>query len=106
KSCARYLQIVADRRAEVGKRFARSQRTRRADSRTGDPQRNVPARVVRRYVRRIATVIRCDEQQIVRAKRLQQSAELRIERLQCFRVTRCVVAMPVLGIEIDEVRED
>ena len=98
----RCSQIVAPRSANV-------ERVPSGCAMTRGPatiERHVLARVVGGDVGRIAAVIGGDEEQIVVAHVAEERGQLAVERLQRFRVSGRVVAMAVLRIEVDEVRED
>ena len=57
-------------------------------------------------VGRVAAVICGDEEQIIGAQSVQQSSQLAVERLQCSSISGSVVAVAVLGVEVDEIGED
>ncbi len=79
---------------------------RSAPARTCRPihhQRNVFTRMIGRRRRRIIAVIGRDDQAIVVAKLRQQARQPVVEALQVGGVSRDVVPVPVLAVEIDQV---
>src|SRR6266849_212470 len=105
KALRRQAEIIANCDAEVGEGSTGSEIAARRDPRPSHQKWNIFTGVVSRDVGRIAAVIGSYEQKIFVSQSLQQHSQLRVEGLECAGVAGCVVAMAVLRIEVDQVRE-
>ena len=99
-------EIGGERLPQIGKRAPRPEIHAGADTRAGDENRDVLARVIGAGRRRIVAVIGGDDQQIRFPQRRQHVTEALVEALEVVGVARDVVAVPVQRIEVHEIDED
>ena len=101
-----HAEPLSRRRGKVRETAAHAEIDVAANRRTGDEQRHVLARVVGRNVRRFAAVVRGHQQQILRPESGEHLGQEGVQTDEVVRETRRVVAVAVLAVEVDQVRED
>lgn len=98
-----YAEVVQNGCADVGKRVSSAEVYALFDVFSAHYHRHVFARMVCGRRGRITTVIGGDNQQIVVAHIRQKLSELHVKFRHCVCISRNIVAMTVLHIEVDEI---
>src|SRR5882672_5451767 len=92
--------------AQVREGPARAEVDAGANVRPGDDERHVLPRMIGARRRRIVAVVGCDDQHVVVPQLREEPGQAGVEPFEVPRVAFHVVAMAVLGVEVDEVREE